>query len=725
MTTTFVAAALFFGGGTNLQPATASDEMLLFDLSKDDSVMIEGRAAPEIKTPSSDRSLALSQKLKDLHARMYGAYWCSHCASQKELFGKEAFYSNNIEYVECSEVGENSKATTLCLEKKISGYPTWEVNGMLYSGERTLDEMEILVRMAEASPPGGKSKSPPKVLTTSSDRALVVADQLQALDAKLYGAYWCANTFEQKELLGKEVLVGAEKIAYIECAKDGDNSQLELCKEQGVQVVPSWQINGEMYKGVQDLDELEGIVKKAGKGSKVPSLVPSTTVATVESVERPPIDQPKEPEKRALPALPPVKTSRAVELASRMKKLPETRLYGASWCQFTEHQKDLFGIEGSKWLPYVECTSASEKELCRKKKIKTFPTWEISGRVYEAGELSLDQLETLVLEAENELSAPKKATKEILQGQPTKLIFTETNKGEEATAPPVALPAADAVASEKESETPTPLSKKANEPIAPPTIMSASSKRALTLATQLESMDTKMYGAYWCSHCANQKETLGKEAFAKIPYVECTQKGENSQAALCKEKGIKSVPVFEINGKLYNGERDLDELEEVVQAELKSSFKTDATVATVAATTEAVKPKEVERKQDQAATATSPVEAVKPKEPERKQSPAITSTSSEQALSLAADLKSLDAKLYGAYWCGFTKAQKERLGKEAFEKVTYVECAKDGDNSQTEKCMKNRIEGYPTWSIGGTLYPGDQDLDELEAVVKEVLRSAL
>lgn len=32
-------------------------------------------------------------------------------------------------------------------------------------------------------------------------------------------------------------------------------------------------------------------------------------------------------------------------------------------------------------------------------------------------------------------------------------------------------------------------------------------------------------------------------------------------------------------------------------------------------------------------------------------------------------------------------------------------------------CKAANIPGYPTWDIGGTLYPGEQTLEELEQIV--------
>ena len=79
------------------------------------------------------------------------------------------------------------------------------------------------------------------------------------------------------------------------------------------------------------------------------------------------------------------------------------------------------------------------------------------------------------------------------------------------------------------------------------------------LAQHLTATNAKMYGAYWCSHCDNQKRKFG-EAQKLIPYIECDANGVNPQTALCQQKGIKGFPTWEINGKLLSGERSLDEL---------------------------------------------------------------------------------------------------------------------------------------------------------------------
>lgn len=98
----------------------------------------------------------------------------------------------------------------------------------------------------------------------------------------------------------------------------------------------------------------------------------------------------------------------------------------------------------------------------------------------------------------------------------------------------------------------------------PPPILSESSPRAIELANRLQRLDARMYGAFWCSHCYDQKERLGKEAFAKIQYIECSKDGYNAQTNMCKDAKVPGYPTWSINGKIYPGEQELDELEEII-----------------------------------------------------------------------------------------------------------------------------------------------------------------
>lgn len=73
--------------------------------------------------------------LTDKGVVMYGSALCGACKSQKELFG-ESFQLVN--YVECTEQSE------LCAEKGIRAVPTWEIDGILYTGRHSLEALSEL-----------------------------------------------------------------------------------------------------------------------------------------------------------------------------------------------------------------------------------------------------------------------------------------------------------------------------------------------------------------------------------------------------------------------------------------------------------------------------------------------------------------------------------------------------------------------------------------------------
>jgi hypothetical protein len=95
----------------------------------------------EITTTSGESEIALAEHLTSIGAKDYSAFWCPFCHKQKQLFGKEAFAK--IDYVECDPQGENPR-TQLCIDAKIQGYPSWEINGQLYPGIKTLEELATL-----------------------------------------------------------------------------------------------------------------------------------------------------------------------------------------------------------------------------------------------------------------------------------------------------------------------------------------------------------------------------------------------------------------------------------------------------------------------------------------------------------------------------------------------------------------------------------------------------
>ncbi|KAK6936440.1 Vitamin K epoxide reductase [Dillenia turbinata] len=95
----------------------------------------------EVTTDSSPLALSLARHLRSIGAKMYGAFWCSHCLEQKEMFGSEA--AKLLDYVECFPDGyrKGEKIAKPCAEAGIEGFPTWVINGQVLSGEQTFLEL--------------------------------------------------------------------------------------------------------------------------------------------------------------------------------------------------------------------------------------------------------------------------------------------------------------------------------------------------------------------------------------------------------------------------------------------------------------------------------------------------------------------------------------------------------------------------------------------------------
>jgi uncharacterized membrane protein len=94
----------------------------------------------------------------------------------------------------------------------------------------------------------------PPISTQSGEAEMQLAQHLTAIDAKMFGAWWCPHCHDQKQLFGQQA---AKTIPYVECAEDGVNPQVQLCRSTaGVEGFPTWEINGEYLVGAQSLQAL-------------------------------------------------------------------------------------------------------------------------------------------------------------------------------------------------------------------------------------------------------------------------------------------------------------------------------------------------------------------------------------------------------------------------------------------------------------------------------------
>jgi thiol-disulfide isomerase/thioredoxin len=98
------------------------------------TVLLRTNATP----PGPGKYDTFATCLKDQGATFYGAFWCPHCKTQKELFGSSA---KLLPYVECA-LADASGQNQLCNDKQIQSYPTWEfADGSRLTGEIPLTQL--------------------------------------------------------------------------------------------------------------------------------------------------------------------------------------------------------------------------------------------------------------------------------------------------------------------------------------------------------------------------------------------------------------------------------------------------------------------------------------------------------------------------------------------------------------------------------------------------------
>jgi hypothetical protein len=99
-------------------------------------VVILGGLLWFLRHKHDDRLDAFSRCLSEKGAKMYGAYWCPHCADQKEMFGSSEQY---LPYIECGIKGSHT-LNPVCTQANIKNFPTWEfADGTRVEGAHSLE----------------------------------------------------------------------------------------------------------------------------------------------------------------------------------------------------------------------------------------------------------------------------------------------------------------------------------------------------------------------------------------------------------------------------------------------------------------------------------------------------------------------------------------------------------------------------------------------------------
>ncbi|GLI59163.1 hypothetical protein VaNZ11_000990 [Volvox africanus] len=133
--------------------------------------------APEVATKSSNRAIDLAHRLNAVGARMYGAFWCSHCLEQKEDFGSAAMAE--FPYVECFPNGwkRGEKVAPACEAANVRAFPTWMIGGRTIEGELQLDEVEKELLRAEAAAAAAAAASESVNTATAVAQMVAVSSQ--------------------------------------------------------------------------------------------------------------------------------------------------------------------------------------------------------------------------------------------------------------------------------------------------------------------------------------------------------------------------------------------------------------------------------------------------------------------------------------------------------------------------------------------------------------------
>ena len=76
-----------------------------------------------------------AQCLTENDVTFYGTEWCPHCQSQKEMFGNSMQY---VHFVDCDQYRDE------CIRNQVQAYPTWKIQGQLYTGVQPLTKLAEL-----------------------------------------------------------------------------------------------------------------------------------------------------------------------------------------------------------------------------------------------------------------------------------------------------------------------------------------------------------------------------------------------------------------------------------------------------------------------------------------------------------------------------------------------------------------------------------------------------
>ena len=96
----------------------------------------------------------------------------------------------------------------------------------------------------------------PEPATESTQRTIELAEQLNKIGAKFFGAHWCPACKEQMKLFGKQA---GRELNYVECGlPDKYPDHLNQCRDENIRSIPTWtRPASSRLEGVQSINTLE------------------------------------------------------------------------------------------------------------------------------------------------------------------------------------------------------------------------------------------------------------------------------------------------------------------------------------------------------------------------------------------------------------------------------------------------------------------------------------
>mmetsp|Transcript_55858 Transcript_55858/g.110992 ORF Transcript_55858/g.110992 Transcript_55858/m.110992 type:complete len:370 (+) Transcript_55858:122-1231(+) len=235
-------------------------------------------------------------------------------------------------------------------------------------------------------------QTPPEIREKSSERALKVGRALAERRAIMFGTFWCPYCDMERQALGREVINGRSSsedpsgkrqdplVRYVECDRGGVGQEADLCSKLGVRSYPTWALVNESkeqgglpFKLIPGTKGLRGLEQLVG----LPSPPEPDAVA-------PPISKPS--------------GAREVAVAKAVADGGAT-FYGTYWCPACDVQRQLFGKDAWKFVPYVECdprAAVAQPGRCNNANVQAIPLWVMRDGSRHEGVQSLEQLEALL-----------------------------------------------------------------------------------------------------------------------------------------------------------------------------------------------------------------------------------------------------------------------------------------------------------------------------------------